>query len=66
MSQIENDGRRFLVLVNRSWQEPVDLRVHFSAPATLIRRDGTTAPMSLYESLTRIAPGDVAIYEVKI
>lgn len=66
VSQIENDGRRFLVLVNRSWQEPVDLRVHFSAPATLIRRDGTTAPMSLYESLTRIAPGDVAIYEVKI
>lgn len=63
VSQIENGGRRFLVLVNRSWQDPADLRLHFSVPARLIRRDGTSAPMSLYESLTRIAPGDVAIYE---
>ncbi len=64
VSQISNDGRRFLVLVNRSWEQPADLNLHFSAKAKLIRRDGTETSANLYETPTRIAPGDAAIYEI--
>ena len=64
VSQINNKGRRFLVLVNRSWEEPADLNLHFSAKAKLIRRDGTETSANLYETLTRIAPGDASIYEI--
>ena len=64
VSQINNKGRRFLVLVNRSWEKPADLNLHFSAKAKLIRRDGTETSANLYETLTRIAPGDASIYEI--
>ena len=65
VSQIANGNRRFLVLVNRSWEQPVDLKLHFSSPAKLIRRDGSETSANRYESLTRIAAGDVAIYELQ-
>lgn len=64
VSQITNKDRKFLVLVNRSWEEPVDMNLHFSSPARLIRRDGSETSANLYETLTRIAAGDVAIYEI--
>lgn len=64
VSQISNNGHKYLVLVNRSWESPADLNLHFSAPAMLIRRDGTKTSANKYETLTRLAAGDVAIYEI--
>ena len=64
VSQITTDNRRFLVLVNHSWEQPVDLNLHFSSPARLIRKDGSETSANNYETLTRIAAGDVAIYEI--
>jgi len=63
VSLLEKKVRRFLVIVNGSYREPMDLRIRFSDDVRLIRRDGTSADARAYDETYVLDPGDCVIFE---
>jgi hypothetical protein len=64
VSVLEKGGRRFLVVVNRSLQKPMPLRVAFDAEAGVraVAKDGAVKPAALADHAADLEPGDVAIF----
>ena len=62
ISLLENDGRTFLVIVNRDYQQP--MRLIFSADPSVKRilKDGSIVSAGDYTPAMNVDPGDVAIY----
>ncbi|MBQ7180604.1 MAG: hypothetical protein IJR87_04850 [Bacteroidaceae bacterium] len=63
VSEIQNGGRNFVMLVNTSPTGEWHVRIETDNQVQLIRRDGTSAPAWLYDSLFILSPGDCAIFE---
>ena len=64
VSLIQNGKRHFVMLVNTSPVEEWRVRVETDGEVQIIRRDTTTAPASLYDSLFILRPGDCTIFEI--
>ena len=63
VSLLAKGERRFLVIVNGSFLEPLELKLRFAGDVLRIRRDGTAAKASLYDEDCVLAPGDCEIFE---
>jgi hypothetical protein len=64
VSQVENGGRRYLVVVNRDFRAPVPLRVAFDGfrPVTEVRKDGSLAAVRGSRVERDLGPGDIAVF----
>jgi hypothetical protein len=61
ISLIEKDNNRFLIIVNRSYIDPMTLTINVDENVLRqVRKDGTIT--SIYSGIKEVAPGDVAIY----
>lgn len=63
VSLLVKGSRRFLVIVNGSYREPLDAVIRFSGEVRRIRRDGTSVDARAYDENYRIDPGDCEIFE---
>lgn len=64
VSEIQNGSRRFVMLVNTSPVGEWHIHIETDKKVQLIRRDGSSAPASLYEPLHILSPGDCAVFEI--
>ena len=64
VSEIQNGSRRFVMLVNTSPVGEWHIRIGTDEKVQLIRRDGSSAPASLYEPLHILSPGDCTVFEI--
>ena len=64
VSEIQNGSRRFVMLVNTSPVGEWHVRIETDENVQLIRRDGSSAPASLYEPMHILSPGDCTVFEV--
>ena len=62
VSTLENGGKHYVQIVNTSPAHPAQFQLLTDDSVSLIRRDATTQPANLYESLHILAPGDTEIY----
>jgi hypothetical protein len=62
VSVLEKGGRRFLVIVNRDFQNPMKLTIVTDESVKKILKDGTIVYASVYANTLAVAPGDVMIY----
>jgi hypothetical protein len=61
VSLIEKDNNRFLIIVNRSYTEPMTLTINVDENVLRqVRKDGTIT--GVYSGIKEVAPGDAAIY----
>lgn len=65
VSEITNDGRRFVMLENTSPTEPWHVDVTTDDRVALIRQDASSVPASHYGPLFILSPGNCEIFEVK-
>jgi hypothetical protein len=65
VSQILNNGHRYVMLVNTSPMKPWYVRVETDESVLLIRRDGSSQPASRYDQLHILSPGDCEIFEIR-
>ena len=63
VSEIENGGRHFVMLVNTSPVESWHVLAETDEQVQLIRRNGSSTPARLYAPLFILSPGDCAIFE---
>lgn len=63
VSEIQNGGRNFVMLVNTSPTQEWHVSVETDGQVQLIRHDGTSAPASLYAPYYILSPGDCVIFE---
>ena len=65
VSQILNNGHRYVMLVNTSPMKPWYVCVETDESVLLIRRDGSSQPASLYTPVHILSPGNCEIFEVR-
>lgn len=63
VSMLVNGSRRYLVIVNGSYHQPLDMTLRFRDGVRRIRRDGTDADALAYDEKYRLEPGDCEIFE---
>ena len=61
VSLLEKGGWQYLMIVNRSLDEPVDFELGFNVPAKMIGRDGKASGLSK-DGTYRLEEGDCAIF----
>ena len=64
VSQLEKEGRRYLVIVNRSLSEEMHLTIAFEPGVTRILKDGTKVPADKYMDTLWLTPGECEIFEL--
>ncbi len=64
VSQLEKEGRRYLVIVNRSLTEEMHLTITFEPGVTRILKDGTKVPADKYTDTLWLTPGECEIFEL--
>jgi hypothetical protein len=64
VSHLANGDRRYLVVVNRNFQEPMSIAVKLdpAARASLVNKDGQLHPVMANPYQVVVPPGDVAIF----
>ena len=62
VSLLENNGKTFLVIVNRDYQHPMNLTFSADDKVKRVLKDGTTVPAAAYTSVLEVDPGDAVIY----
>lgn len=65
VSLLEKDGYQYFVIVNRSFLNPLDLRIQFSGPAEVVRKDGSIEDANKYNSWFHSEPGEADIFRWK-
>jgi hypothetical protein len=59
---LENGENAFLVVVNKNFQNSINLTVYGDESVKKVLKDGTIVPASAYESSMELDAGDAAIY----
>lgn len=62
VSLLEKDQYQYLVIVNRSFLEPLELHLLFNGKVDLVRRDGSIENSAKYTSLYTLEPGEAEIF----
>lgn len=62
VSVLQKNDRRFLVIVNRDFQNPMKLTVAAGDMVKRVLKDGTMVPANVYTNTLAVDPGDVIIY----
>jgi hypothetical protein len=62
VSVLEKGNRRFLVIVNRDFQNPMTLTIVTDDKVKRVQKDATLIPASAYAPTTEVDPGDAMIY----
>ena len=66
VSELRKDnGTRYMMVVNRSIETPLDLDVEFSHKAYSVDREGRVIPIGRKPSTIIVEPGDAAIFRLK-
>ena len=65
VSEIQNAGRHFVMIVNTSPSYEWRVRIQTDDHVQLVRLDGSTAPAQRYDPLFILSPGNCEIFEVK-
>jgi hypothetical protein len=65
VSPLENGGRRYLAIVNRSYEQPIPVGVTLDGTTAVseFRKDGRTYPVPNRAFFARVPPGDIVILE---
>ncbi|MGJ7029948.1 beta-galactosidase [Niabella hirudinis] len=62
VSLLEKAGNQYLVIVNRSFHDPLDLQIAFNGNVDLVRKDGSMVNANKYGPGFVVEPGDVQIF----
>jgi hypothetical protein len=62
VSLLERGNRRFLVIVNRDFQNPMKLTIATGDKVKRVQKDATLVPANAYNPTTEVDPGDAMIY----
>jgi len=62
VSVLEKGENSFLVIVNKDFQNSINLTVYGDETVKKVLKDGTIVPASIYESSLELDPGDVSIF----
>ncbi|MDR1331814.1 MAG: hypothetical protein LBK07_06880, partial [Tannerella sp.] len=62
VSLLERGNRRFLVIVNRDFQNPMKLTIATGDKVKRVQKDATLVPANVYNPTTEVDPGDAMIY----
>ena len=62
VSVLEKEKRRFLVVVNRDFQNPMKLTIVTDETVKRVLKDGTLVNANRYTHTLEVDPGDVVIY----
>ena len=65
ISVLENNGKSFLVVVNRDFKKAMQLVIYTKENVLKVMKNGTLVPAREFASLTEIEPGDMAIYMIQ-
>lgn len=65
VSHLQNDGREFLVIVNRDIHQKMRLNIELDEKVERVMKDGTLLPASAYSSTIGVDPGDIIVYSWK-
>lgn len=65
VSELRNGDKRFVVIVNRDFKNPMTLQIELDETASRILKDGSVVPASLYHETIVVEPGDAMIYMLK-
>lgn len=65
VSEIQNAGRHFVMIVNTSPNYDWRVRIDTDDHVQLVRRDGSSVSAQRYDSLYILSPGNCEIFEVK-
>jgi hypothetical protein len=65
VSLLEKDDRQFLVIVNRDFQNPMQLTFVADSHVQRVLKDGTLILANKYSPATEVDPGDIVIYSWK-
>ena len=64
MSVLEKDNYRYVLIVNRDFQKPMQLTVEGESSLKKVLKDGILAEASTYTPTQEVDAGDVAIYRL--
>jgi len=64
VSLLEKNGKQYLVIVNRSLHEQMDLTITFEPGVLRIRKDGTKVAADKYVDTLLVGPGECEIFEL--
>ena len=64
VSLLEKNGKQYLVIVNRSLNEQMDLTITFEPGVLRIRKDGTKVAADKYVDTLMVGPGECEIFEL--
>lgn len=62
VSVLENNGKSFMVIVNRDFKKPLKLAIYTDETVKKVMKDGTLIPAGEFAAITEIESGDAAIY----
>ena len=62
VSVLENNGKSFMVIVNRDFKNPLKLLIYTDEKVKKVMKDGTLINAAEFAAVTEIEPGDAAIY----
>ena len=65
VSLLEKEGNKYLVIVNRSFDERFPLTIRFDGKADRIRKDGSSVPADNYMPTLLVGPGEAEIFTWK-
>ena len=64
VSLLEKNGKQYLVIVNRSLHDQMDLTITFEPGVLRIRKDGTKVAADKYVDTLMVGPGECEIFEL--
>ena len=64
VSLLENKGVRYLMLVSRSIDDPMQVDVAFRRKACLVDRNGIFVPVGRHPETMTVEPGDALIFRI--
>jgi hypothetical protein len=64
VSVLEQEGYRYMLVVNSDFQNPVQLTLEGDSSLMKVQKDGTLVEASRYISTMEVDPGDMAIYRL--
>ena len=62
ISILKKSGKTFLVVVNRDFTAPMNLRIKCTGGVSRVLKNGTSIPQQLTVNKVKVGPGDIAIY----
>jgi hypothetical protein len=65
VSVLENDGKTFMVIVNRDFKNAMQLVIYTDETVKKVMKDGTLIPAREFTPSSEIGPGDMAVYLIQ-